>query len=181
MDPWRTLKGPSAYSWAGGPHRRERTMDEIRCEVEVREVEGKPSHLVGVLMPYGERAKDRAEVFEAGSLTWDQGGVVLRRQHSRQHPILKFTPVERDGVLTVDAAIPSTAAGADCEAEIRSGLLTGLSVEFRSIRERYIGGLRRIAKAHLSGAGLVDFASYSQATVEARAKAERERWREYIL
>ena len=134
---------------------------------------GKPARLVGVLMPYGERAKDRAEVFEPGSLTWDQGGVVLRRQHSRQHPILKFTPlIERDGVLTVDAAIPSTAAGADCEAEIRAGLLTGLSVEFSSIRERVVGGLRRISKAHLSGAGLVDFASYSQATVEARAKSE---------
>ena len=44
-------------------------MDEIRCSIEVREVEGKPARLVGVLMPYGERAKDRAEVFERSSLT----------------------------------------------------------------------------------------------------------------
>ena len=146
--------------------------NEIRCSIELREDEGKPARLVGVLMPYGERAKDRAEVFEPGSLTWDQGGVVLRRQHNRQQPILKFTPVERDGVLTVDAAIPATTAGADCEAEIRSGLLTGLSVEFRSISERFVGGLRRIAKAHLFGAGLVESGSYEAATVEARARAD---------
>ena len=159
-------------------------MDEIRCEIRLsEEVEGKPARLTGVLMPYGEQAKDRAEVFERGALAWDEGGVVLRRQHNRQQPILKFTPIERDGVLTVDAAIPSTAAGADCAAEIRSGLLTGLSVEFRSIREKFVGGVRRIAKAHLSGAGLVDSASYSGATVEARERKRKRqrRWREFML
>ena len=48
-------------------------MDEIRCSIEVREDEGKPAGLVGTLMAYGERAKDRPEVFEVGSLKWDVG------------------------------------------------------------------------------------------------------------
>ena len=149
-------------------------MDEIRCEIRLAdEVEGKPTRLIGTLMPYGERAKDRPEIFEPGSLTWDEGGVVLRRQHNRQQPILKFSPIERDGVLTIDTPIPATTAGSDCEAEVRDGLLTSLSVEFRSIRERFVEGVRMIAQAHLSGAGLVDAGAYESATVEARELAER--------
>ena len=164
-------------------------MDEIRCSLEVREVEGKP-RLVGVLMPYGERAKDRAEVFERGSLTWPSEGLVLRRQHNRQQPILKFIPVEVEGKLTINAEIPSTAAGSDCVAEIRSGLLGSLSVEFRAVKQTFVGGIRRISEAILSGAGLVDEGSFSgaTATVEARERVEREqeweweRWkREMVL
>ena len=147
-------------------------MDEIRCAIELRENEGKPARLVGVLMPFGVQAQDRAEVFERGSLKWDAGGIVLNRMHSRQSPILRFTPVEVEGRLTIDAPIPSTVAGSDCEAEIRSGLFKGLSVEFRAVRQTIVGGVRRISEAVLTGAGLVDSPSYSQATVEARAGAE---------
>ena len=147
-------------------------MDEIRCKIEVREVEGKPARLVGVLMPYGERAKDRNEVFDRGSLKWPDG-VVLRRQHNREQPILRFTPIEVEGRLTIDAPIPDTTAGRDALAEIRSGLFKGLSVEFRSIKEGIVGGVRRIREAALVGAGLVDSPAYADATVEARAKAVR--------
>ena len=51
-------------------------MDEIRCLIEVREDDGKP-RLVGTLMPYGTRAKDRAEVFEVGSLNGTRLGSCL--------------------------------------------------------------------------------------------------------
>ena len=91
-------------------------MDEIRCTVEVREVDGKPTRLVGVLMPFNEQARDRPELFEAGSLSWPSDGLTLRRQHNRSQPILKFLPVEAEGRLTIDEEIPSTTAGADCEA-----------------------------------------------------------------
>ena len=148
-------------------------MDEIRCAIEVREVEGQPARLVGVLMPYGERAKDRPEIFERGSLSWDAAGIVLRRQHNRQQPILRFTPLESNGKVTVDTEIPSTAAGTDCVAEIRSGLLGSLSVEFRAVRQSVVAGVRRISEAVLTGAGLVDSGAYESATVEARAKAVR--------
>ena len=159
-------------------------MDEIRCSIEVREVEGKPARLTGVIMPYGERARDRAEIFERGSLSWAAGGIVLNRMHRRDSPILRFTPIEADGKLTLDVEIPLTAAGADARAEIKSGLLTGMSVEFTAVRESVVGGIRRIASAVLSAAALVDEASYQGAVVEARAKAERDRdrhTREFLL
>ena len=148
-------------------------MDEIRCKVEIREVEGKPTRLVGTLLPFNVRAKDRPEMFLTNSVSWPTDGVVLRRQHNRSEPILKFVPVEAGGQLTVDTLIPETRAGADALAEVKSGLLSGLSVEFRAVKQVVEGGIRKISEAVLVGAGLVDSPSYSQAVVEARAKAAR--------
>ena len=150
-------------------------MDEIRCSIEVREDDGKP-RLVGTLMPYGTRAKDRAEVFEVGSLKWDEaGGIVLNRQHQRAAPILRLHPEERDGRLVVDAEIPDTTAGRDALAEIRSGLFRGLSIEFRAVKQTIVAGVRRISEAVLTGAALCDSPAYESATVEARELAEAER------
>ena len=160
-------------------------MDEIRCAVEVRQDES-GNRLIGVLLPFATQASDRPELFENGSLTWPAEGLVLRRQHRRDQPILKFIPIEADNQLRIDAPIPDTIAGRDAAEEIRTKLLTGLSIEFKSIRERFVGGIRRIARATLTGAGLVDSPAYAAATVEARearAKAarERERGRELYL
>ena len=80
--------------------------NEIRCAIELRETEGKPARLVGVLLPFNQRAADRAELFESGSVSWPESGLTLRRQHNRSQPILNFLPVEVAGRLTVDAALP---------------------------------------------------------------------------
>ena len=149
-------------------------MDELRMKIELREDKTRqtPGRLVGTLLTYGERAKDRAEVFEAGSVSWPSEGVVLRRQHQRASPILRFTPVEVEGRLTVDAAIPDTTAGRDTLAELSGPhpLFKGLSVEFRAVKQSIVAGVRRIRKAVLTGAGLVDSGAYGSATVEVRAK-----------
>ena len=161
-------------------------MDEIRCAIEVREVEG-INRLVGVLLPFEELARDRAELFERGSLSWPAEGVVLRRQHVRAQPILRFTPVEVDGRLLIDTPVPDTIAGRDAVAEIRAGVLTSLSVEFRAVHQNIVAGVRRIGAGVLVGAGLVDAGSYQSATatVEARAKAEAkaewDRWRREVI
>ena len=84
-------------------------------------------------MAYGERARDRAELFEPGSLSWDKGaGIVLNRQHQRSAPILRFSPVEIEGRLTIDAEIPDTSAGRDALAELSGPhpLFKGVSIEF---------------------------------------------------
>ena len=42
-------------------------QDEIRCEIKIEDrSEGEPPRLVGTLLPFNERAKDRPELFEAG-------------------------------------------------------------------------------------------------------------------
>ena len=86
-------------------------------------------------------------------------------------PILRFTPVEVDGRLLIDAPIPDTIAGRDAVAEIRAGVLTSLSVEFSGsspehrrgrpanqrwrLGWRWIGGRRKlsIGHGHSRGAG----------------------------
>ena len=56
-------------------------------------------------------------------------------------------------------------------------LFRGLSIEFKAVRERVVGGIRRIQEATLTGASLVDDPSYST-SVEIRHGAKRlRRWR----
>ena len=137
-------------------------------------------------MPYDTEARDRREVFEPGSLTWDPDGVILHRQHARSQPIMRVLPVADGKELRIDQPLPETQAGREAALEIRQGLFKGLSVEFRAVKQTIVLGVRRISKAVLTGAGLVDSPAHEAATVEARAKAERdlewERWqRETVL
>ena len=134
-----------------------------------------PGILNGVLMTYDQRASDRAERFELGSLHWPDDGVVLREQHNRQAPIARFTP-ELDGPeLRVAIPLPDTARGRDAATNIRAGVLTGLSVEFRAEREGTENGVRVIRRAKLVGAGLVDDPSYTGSTVEVREQRDSRR------
>ena len=152
-------------------------MDELRCSIEVRADDSiaSPGRLFGVLLTYGERAGDRAEVFEPGSLEWDPAGIVVRRQHNRGAPILRVIPEVRDGAVVIDAPLLDTTAGRDAAREVRSGLLTGLSVEFRAKRQRYTNSVRHVVSAALTGAGLVDSPSYAGSRVEVRGRTGRRR------
>ena len=81
--------------------------NEIRFSVEVREDEARlgPGRLVGVVMKYGERAKDRPELFERGSLSWPKEGIVLNRQHERRQPIMRVTPTVEGDEVRIDAPL----------------------------------------------------------------------------
>ena len=98
-------------------------------------------------MVYGEKARDRPEIFERDSLKWDPKGIVVNRMHQRSSPILRVVPVVLNGRVTIDQEIPDSTAGRDCVSEVRSGLLASLSIEFRSVRERFVGGVRHLAEA----------------------------------
>ena len=153
--------------------RREFQVDEIRCSIKIEDrAEGKP-RLIGTLMSYGERARDRAETFLPGSLKWDAGGIILNRQHRRSAPILRFKPIESAGRVLIDVELPATSAGIDALAEVRSGLFGSLSIEFKSIRESFVAGCRQISEAILTGAALCDAGAYSSSVVEAREMAVR--------
>ena len=152
-------------------------MDEIRCKIELREDENRlgPGRIYGVLMAYSERASDRAEVFEPGSLSWPESGIVINRQHLRQSPILRCVPVVDGNEVKIDSPLPDTTAGRDCAAEVRSKLMTGMSIEFRALKETFVGGVRRISEAVLSAAAVVDAPSFAGSTVEVRAKPRQKR------
>ena len=150
---------------------------EIRCSIEWREDETRqtPGRLVGTLLTYGERAKDRPEIFESGALEWPAGGIVLNRQHQRGAPIMRVVPEIKGQSVVIDALLPDTAAGRDTATEVRAGLFSGMSIEFKAIRQRIEGGVRKISKAMLRAAAIVDSPSYAGSAVEVRKQKRRRR------
>ena len=153
--------------------------DEIRCSIEVRADDSRqsPGRIVGTVMAYNTIAKDRREMFLPGSLTWDtERGIVLNRQHERRSPIMRIQPIIEGNEIRINQQIPDSVAGRSAAVEIKSGLLTGLSIEFRSLQETMSGGIRKISSAFLGAVGLVDSPSYAAAAVELRGKRRRQVW-----
>ena len=89
---------------------------------------------------------------------------------------MRVIPELRGDALVIDTELPDTSSGRDAAVEIRSGLMRGLSVEFKAIRARMVNGVRRISEAALVAGGLVDDPSYASARVEVRDKGRPEMW-----
>ena len=155
---------------------------ELRCSIELRADDARqsPGRIVGTLLTYGKRASDRAEVFAAGSLAWEDRGVVLNEQHNRQAPIMRFVPVVDGAEVRIDAALPDTQRGRDMATSIRNNTMTGLSIEFCSKEERQRAGMREVVAAQLLGAAVVDQGSYT-GDLEVRGRDERSRRRRVWL
>ena len=147
-------------------------MDAIDLEIrfEADDTRQSPGRLTGVLLTYEALARDRAEVFTRGSLYWPENGIVINQQHDRKAPIVRAIPFLGGDEVRVDVALPNTTAGRDAAENVREGVLTGLSVEFKAEQEGRRGGLREIRRARLGAAGLVDSPSYRGSLVEVRAK-----------
>ena len=143
-------------------------MSELAAPLEVR-VSGRT--LTGAAMVYGSRAKDRAEMFEPGSLV-PVLPVTLNLQHD---PTREIASTADDSLRLADTAealnISADLREGSAELElVRRGALRGLSVEFAPIRERRESGLRVVSRAALPAIGLVDSGSYRTA-VELRHAA----------
>ena len=150
------------------------TLDfEIRDETDT--TNQSPGRLTGTLLTYETRASDRAELFTTGALHWPDGGIIINQQHDRARPIVRALPFESKGSVMIDVALPNTSAGRDAAENVRQGVLTGLSVEFKSEQEGKRGPLREIRRALLGAAGLVDTASYKGSTVEVRDQTDHDR------
>ena len=157
---------------------REVVMDAITFEIEYRadETRQTPGRLSGVLMPYGKKAGDRPEIFDAGALHWPSDGILVRAMHDRAQPIMRVVPELVGNEVRIDSAFPDTQMGRDSATNLRAKVYTGLSVEFNSELETRRGGLRVIQRALLTGAGLVDIPSYRDAVAEVRRAMGRRIW-----
>ena len=154
-------------------------MTEIRCAIELRadETRQSPGRVVGTIVDYETRARDRPERFRQDALTWPDDGVVLNRQHDRRAPVMRFIPTVEGRSVRIDAPLPDTTAGRDMAAEIRAGLFRGLSLEFKALRETRQNGVRVIEKARLTAAAVVDDPSYATSVaVRHREGGERTPW-----
>ena len=117
--------------------------------------------LRGVALRYGEKARDRAETFEAGAFQ-PIGMVTLNLQHDPEREIASSAAgtlrvLDSPEALRVEADLREGSAEL---ALVRRRALRGLSVEFRCRSERRDNGLRVVEKADLPAIGLVDSGSY---------------------
>ena len=147
----------------------EHIVTEIRFVAD--ETRQSPGRLTGTLLTYNSRAGDRPERFAPGSLKWPDKGIVINEQHNRQSPIVRAVPYLDGDAIKVDVQLPNTQRGRDAAVNVREGVLTGLSVEFRAIQQAYVDGIREIREAFAPRAGLVDEPSYTESTVQVREKA----------
>ena len=145
----------------------------IPLEFRADESRESPGFLSGVLMTYGARASDRNEMFEQDAFHWPDEGIVIRRQHDRQSPIIRVHPFTEGRELRIAGPLLNDTMGRDIATGMRgpNPLYTGLSVEFRAEKETRRGGMRVISRALLGGAGLVDAPSYKGSTVEVREES----------
>ena len=136
-----------------------------------------PGTVSGSLLKYGEVIRhDRGlETFEPRSLQWDEKhGIVLYNSHDQnsRKPVGIVSPSNNDTEARFEYQLPDTPAARKLASEIRNQTLKGLSIEFRSLQEKVVNGIRRIAKATVSGIAAVKEPAYQTATVEVREKKQ---------
>ena len=154
-------------------------MNETERRSYNTEVRAKDRRLIGTVLRYNDVSPSHRERFEPGSLALADS-VHLDLHHDAMRA-LAWTPGgglelrDEDGAMQMVAEVAPIPAGDVALAEVRSGTTTGLSVEFRAIKERREAGIRIISQALLTGIGLVRRPSYEASRVEAR-DAGRKLW-----
>ena len=150
------------------------TVERRTAAVELR-VEGR--QLTGTVMRYGEVSPSHRERFEPGSLRMAEA-VHLDLDHDPEravawHPGGGLAIENGRDTVTMRAELPPIPAADRALHEVRAGKVTGLSIEFRAVRERRDGDMRVIEDAILSGVGIVRTPSYGASRVEARRRSGR--------
>ena len=150
--------------------------DTFTVPVECREDESRegPGRIVGTILEVGRVAADRREVFTPNAAIFPSTGVQLLRGH-RGEAILTFDPIIDGSEIRIDAALPDTQLGRQVATEVRNGQRSALSVEFVSLDEAKVQGVRELRSALIQGAALVPLGSYDQARAEVRERVGRYR------
>ena len=148
----------------------------VRVELRAADVGGSsPGRVVGVLLPIGRVASDRREVFTPGAVSWPHNGVRLLLEH-RGRQVMRFAPLEADGEIRIDAELPDTDLGREAAELVRSGQRSAMSVEFVSVNEGTVQGVREVRAAIVDAAALVPSGAYDQARAELRQRREVRVW-----
>ena len=152
-------------------------MAEVERRAALGEIRVEGRKLTGTVMRYGEVSPSHNERFEPGAIRMADV-VHLDLAHDRER-VIAYMPngglelAGGDDALELAAELPPIPAADRALEEIRAGKTTGLSVEFRALKESRDGDVRVIEDAILSGVGLVGDPSYGGARVEARARRRR--------
>ncbi len=152
-------------------------MAEVERRAALGEVRVEGRKLTGTVLRYGEVSPSHRERFAPGALRMAEA-VHLDLYHDRER-VIAYMPgggleiAGQGDAVELTANLPPIPAADRALAEIREGKTTGLSVEFRAVKESRDGGIRVIEDAILSGVGLVQSPSYLGSRVEARNRRRR--------
>ncbi len=127
-----------------------------------------PGTISGLLLPYETEARDRRERFQKNAARWE-GSIPLNRMHNRKEIVARAELSQTDEGVRLTAKLPDTQRARDLAVEVRAKIHRGLSVEFKSIKEKSEKGIRIIVDAVIGGAAVVSDGAYPT-TVEARDK-----------
>ena len=146
--------------------------DRFTIPIECRSDESRegPGRIVGTILETGRVASDRREVFTAGAPIFPSKGVELLRGH-RGESIMTFEPIIEGSEIRIDARLPDTQLGRQVATEIRSGTRSALSVEFVSLSEGRVSGVRELRSALIQATALVPLGAYNQGRAEVRERA----------
>ena len=127
-----------------------------------------PGTISGLLLPYETEARDRKERFQKNAARWE-GTIPLNRMHDRKEIVARAELEQRDNGVHLRAKLPDTARARDLATEVRAGIHRGLSVEFKSIKEKSVQGVRIILDAIIGGSAVVSDGAY-QTELQVRSK-----------
>ena len=157
-------------------------VHELSLDPERRELTGiaMPYNSVA-MMPFGE------ELFEPRGFGPDveQSVVFLDVMHVREKLLAKtggggLVLTDSPEALRMVATLPNTREGDDTLELVSKGVLTGLSVAFRAIKEHQEGKRRIVQAAHLGRIAVVDIPAYAEAMVSKRSQIDTQRRRVWL-
>ena len=132
-----------------------------RIEYLYSEAEAQADGLSGVVMPYGELAPRVGYKLQVpkGSLAGRMSDVLVNVQHDDKQLLgrtggnVQLTDTEQKLLLAM--TYPDTQAGHDAKTLVDIGVLKGFSAELTILSDTWIGGIRRVDRAALTGIALV--------------------------
>lgn len=153
-------------------------------DLEFRQSDDGLGVVVGTVIRYGDVATLPwgTEEFKAGAFgDFRSPKVKVNRMHQRTQMLARLGGrLEIDDTperMKYELSLPDTTTGRDTATELMEGLLTGSSLEFRSIEDTVNEDSqhRVISKAQLFGFGIVDEPAYPGSVAQMRS------WNEYSM
>ena len=143
-----------------------------RRYADLTDIEGRT--LTGLALPFETetRVGTMRERFARGSVV-TSGEAVLNVMHDRNRPLarepetLAFEVTEAG--LFMRAELPKTREADDAIEMVKKGIWRGISVEFYSVKERQLSGVRVIDAAVVYGVAIADRATYKTTNLSVRA------------
>ena len=135
--------------------------------------------LVGTVVRYGDRASiagEWTETFAKGSLKV-AADVIMNLQHDRSQPVARtgagLTITDTGSSIEARVRLPDTVYGRQARELVDSKILRGLSVEFRSKKDKWEGRNRTVLDAEMLGVAIVDRPAYPGSTIAQRFEEMR--------